>query len=206
VLKQFIIRLMTNKTKKEGAKTMKNSATTVALDNAGLIVPVNVEALCVGKNDLDMFTATPYDFSQLPTAQDTETPNLSSAVITSGNKNAMKVGIHLHWALPDAITNGIEDSTGKMVFPSIPDRWLVTRVYTDLSNPATPINTIKSWVVESNYCSKTLPDSERESITVPYQVNDGTEGQPYRYLGRVCDYEDWLNGNSSENSDEDYVS
>jgi hypothetical protein len=169
----------------------KNKTNTPAAP--GLIVPINVAALCVGNDTQPIFEQTPYDFTQLPTSDDTEIPNISETVMTGDNVN-LKPGIHLHWALPDALTHGVDqEGTGAMTFPPIPDRWLVTRIYTNLSNPAKPTNEIKSWVVESNYLSTSNPDPQRESITVPYLSNE-PGAQPYRYMGRVSDYEDWITG------------
>src|SRR4051812_46147513 len=38
-------------------------------------------------------------------------------------------GVYLHWALPDALTRGINNATNETVdFPAIPDRWLVVRL------------------------------------------------------------------------------
>ena len=160
-------------------------------DTPGLIVPIDVVALCVGKNSPAIFEPAPYNFSLLPGAGDTEIPNISEKVMTGGQVN-MAEGIHLHWALPDAVTRGVdEDRTGKMVFPDAADRWLITRVFTDVSVPGKPLNKIKSWVLESNFHSPTKPDM-RESITVPFRIPTDDPGQkPFRYLGRVCTFEEW---------------
>lgn len=160
-------------------------------DTPGLIVPINVVALCVGKNSPAIFEPAPYNFSLLPGAGDTEIPNISEKVMTGGQVN-MAEGIHLHWALPDAVTKGVdEDRSGKMAFPDVPDRWLITRVFTDISVPGKPVNKIKSWVLESNFHSPTKPDM-RESITVPFRIpTDDPDQKPFRYLGRVCTFEDW---------------
>jgi hypothetical protein len=55
----------------------------------------------------------------------------------------------LHWALPDALTHGKQLDDGSIVFPRVPNRWLIVRF--DPSNPASA----RSWVVQSDYCDPT---------------------------------------------------
>lgn len=161
------------------------------LEPRGLVAPMNIEALCVGVNPGAIFEPAPYDFSQLPNAGEDDIPNLSDKVMTGGLVN-LQSGIHLHWALPDGLTHGQspQDSTGNIIFPASPDRWLISRVFTDLANPNQPVNHVKSWVVESNYYSATQPDATRPSITVPFKSDD--KDQPFRFLGRVQEYEQWV--------------
>lgn len=176
-------------------KTDKNSG--------GLIVPIDVQALCVGDNNPAIFEQAPYDFSLLPSSADSDTPNLSDAVMTGG-QTPLGSGIHLHWALPDALTHGTDsEGAGDMAFPHTPDRWLVTRVCIDKSNPGQKPQVL-SWLVESTYCSETKPGS-RESITVPYL---GDENQPYRFLGRVTELEEFLTAQTGADNTagSDYVS
>jgi hypothetical protein len=162
-------------------------------DALGLVVPINIEAMCVGSNTGKIFQPAPYDFTLLPNGNDSSIPFLSDKVATSPIARVnMEVGVHLHWALPDGITKGQcpQDSSGQVQFPNSPDRWLITRVLTDLSNPDRPVNLVKSWVVESNYVSLEEPDANRRSTTVPFKTDDNL-GKQYRYLGRVQEYETW---------------
>jgi hypothetical protein len=53
-------------------------------------------------------------------------------------------GIHLHWALPDALTHGVQRDNGEIEFPHVPNRWLVAR----FGPPDLPL---KAWVLESDY-------------------------------------------------------
>lgn len=162
-------------------------------EELGLVVPINIEALCIGENPGAIFEPPPYDFSQLPNNENSATPNLSEKVMTGGLVR-LESGIHLHWALPDGLTHGqsLQNATGNIVFPTTPDRWLISRVFTDLANPSQPINHVKSWVVESNYCSLTQPDEDRPSITVPFNDDKDDDENPYRFLGRVQEYEKWV--------------
>ena len=65
----------------------------------------------------------------------------------------LEAGIHVHWALPDALTRGkvgSGENTGRVFFPGVPDLWLVLR----LDPPPTavlapPKLTWRGWVVDS---------------------------------------------------------
>ena len=91
-------------------------------------------------------------------------------------------GLHLHWALPDALTSAVhtEPNTGKIEFPTVPNRWLIIRSGNNVSE--------KKWIVESDYLS--LPEAEESStkaaifpkVTFPTNAVDGKP--PFRYLGR----------------------
>ncbi|MCW3122815.1 MAG: hypothetical protein JWQ38_2307, partial [Flavipsychrobacter sp.] len=61
-----------------------------------------------------------------------------------------KKGAHLHWALPAALTNGIYIDS-KMVFPAVPNRWLIIRTHKTDNKPAAT----KSWIIESDYVKGT---------------------------------------------------
>src|SRR5205814_2146006 len=45
----------------------------------------------------------------------------------TSSANNPTVGIHLHWALPDALTHGGQADTGQFAFPLVPNRWLIAR-------------------------------------------------------------------------------
>ncbi|MCP4427245.1 MAG: hypothetical protein GY803_22380 [Chloroflexi bacterium] len=78
-------------------------------------------------------------------------------------------GVHLHWALPDGLTKGVQEQTPEEVppeaeetelpeqpeapppqetdFPVIPDRWLVVRMYAGSGDDRR--RRVKAWVIES---------------------------------------------------------
>ena len=186
--------------------------TKLMADGAGLIVPINVEAMCVDKDSIETFKPAPYNFAELPNASKEGTPYLSEKIMTGSGSVAMGTGVHLHWALPDGLTRGTspQDGTGKVQFPDTPDRWMITRTFCDMANPDKPVNKVKSWVIESNYVSDKQPDGNRPSISVPFK-NEDPFGQQYRYLGRVQEYETWRTqhlhklNNPTENHPDRYV-
>lgn len=168
--------------------------------NQNLIIPINVQALCIGSPDTtqNQFIKPTADFSLLP-YKDADghdihkKANISEYILANpfgDDQISRKKGIHLHWTLPDVLTHsqdGIES------FPTVPNRWLITRIQNINSTP-----TFTSWVVESDYLATESLDEQYPYITVPYQYKDngdkkgygGTE-QPYRYMGKVTPLADW---------------
>jgi hypothetical protein len=95
-------------------------------------------------------------------------------------------GLHLHWALPDALTvgrhppgaNGEPDPSRPIEFPSIPNRWLVIRTGGNLKT--------KRWVVESDYLWSPRAQPALPMLPVTYPLRYPVDGEPpFRYLGRV---------------------
>src|SRR5579863_1121226 len=60
----------------------------------------------------------------------------------------LDIGIHLHWALPAALTHGIQSRTGEIEFPPVPNRWVVLRV------PVEKHLTPRAWVLQSDYLGR----------------------------------------------------
>lgn len=153
----------------------------------GLVVPIDIEALCIGTDPGAIFQQNPFDFSRLKTSA-----YLSSA-IASGGLTSMSQGVHLHWALPDALTQGAEGGGG-VQFPAMPDRWLVTRVFCDPDSASPPA--YDRWIVESNFYAADDPNApvDRAATSVPYQ-GDQWDSQPWRYLGKVTPFAEWIQAN-----------
>jgi hypothetical protein len=188
-----------------------------------LRIPIQLDSLFVGSGGLPL-TLPMADFSQLPfylsdgstiNAQP-PTPNLAEAAFTrqlgraadaSGFDLRAPPGLHLHWALPDALTNG-NNHNGETQFPPVPNRWLVRRL--DASG-----HLQKSWVVESDFLhplsSRGEPtflnppnDTDGHAITAwpggkpiafptkRIQFVNGYQGPAYRYMGRALLLSDWL--------------
>ncbi len=94
--------------------------------------------------------------------------------------NVLKQGAHLHFILPDAFTHA-EEKNGIFCYPTLPNRWLVTRLVSDEKKIKA-----KSWVVESDYIGL---DNEN-SITIPQLDYDA----PYKCLGRCYELGKEVNG------------
>ncbi len=152
-----------------------------------LIVPINVQALCIGINDKYDFLKKEADFSDIPCKGQSIEPYLSNKILSKpfdSDKISMATGIHLHWSLPDALTKGIVDEKNDLAFPDVPNTWLITRIYPD---PADPDKTItKSWIIEADYLSE---HENNNNTTIPYksEKSDKSDKKPYRYIGKVFD-------------------
>lgn len=151
------------------------------------------------------------DFSRLPyIAKDgagkpicdinPDTPYLSEEILSEPLQDEslyLQAGVHLHWALPDALTRALQvkgsRGVGKMKWAKVPNRWLVTR-----SHNGTPD---QQWIVESDFLYPEGSSSLNESITFPVTPTVG-KSQPYRYMGRQLKLADWLTSLTSQPSPE----
>lgn len=165
-----------------------------------LLVPIQTDGLYLAEDTL--VTEATADFTRLPYFNgqrdvNADVANISENIVSQPLQDQtlrLRRGLHLHWALPDAMNRGRHLETGKTMFPTVPNRWLVTRILNGKK---------KHWVVESDYLfpeEKDLPRppkgeedstfakfrrSRRESITVPVKVEDRESAkQPFRYMGR----------------------
>lgn len=165
---------------------------------SSLIVPVGVEALCVGLHtdpERVRFVGATSDFSDLPSWDAAKglwsgRPYLGES-ITSFPRPSLQPGIHLHWALPDALTHGTPDAQGRLIFPPAPNRWLVVRLQAGGATlPAT-----RAWVVESDYLDT---DPAKASVSIPFRR--GGSDQYFRFLGRAVPLEQWREATTDASS------
>lgn len=155
-----------------------------------LLVPIHLDAFFVENEETVLHSTA--DFSKLPYfdgdhSRNSDVAYISEAIVSHPFRDKdlrLGKGVHLHWALPDALTQGVNTKHG-LVFPSVPDRWLVTR--------SAPGVKREQWIIESDYLhplDKTLDQSTiaklaKESVTFPLppQAN-AVNQQAWRYLGR----------------------
>lgn len=105
-----------------------------------LMVPIHLDALYL-KQDRSVVEPMA-DFSHLPYFDgkrdiNPDVANLSEEILSQPFQDRslqLKAGVHLHWALPDALTRGYQqkkargpDDERAIIFPAVPNRWLVTR-------------------------------------------------------------------------------
>ena len=115
-----------------------------------LVVPIQLDALHLAE-PLDVVGALA-DFNRLPYFDGTcdvsaETAYISENLVASpfhDQKLTLRQGVHLHWALPDALTRSqaVDDVKSKIAFPAVPNLWLVTRHSAGVA---------RHWIVESDY-------------------------------------------------------
>jgi hypothetical protein len=125
-----------------------------------LMVPMQLDALHLraGANVVAPFA----DFARLPWLgkhgddvwdRNGGTPWITAAVAEEpavGQPLTLLPGVHLHWALPDALTRAIHPlgpdgrrNRGQVDFPAVPNRWLVTRRRAGVTQ--------MRWIMESDY-------------------------------------------------------
>jgi hypothetical protein len=115
-----------------------------------LLVPVTVDALVLTELSYDLgwsWIAPNYGlvrFFQSQTRLFQNTPPL--LIDPSGNTGPL-TGVVIRWALPDALTAGgsADPKTGVVLFPPVPNRWLVLRRVPGSPGAAT------AWVLASDY-------------------------------------------------------
>jgi hypothetical protein len=188
---------------------------TVAPPGPTLIVPIDVAALCVGTDDQSGTHDSPYctrdfarvaaDFSTLPyldaNGQSVNSKAYISEQVTpqpfDTNADGLGPGVHLHWALPDALAHGVSDADGNVQFRSAPNRWLVVRIASSHATPTAPAVATRAWVVESDHLWDPEADQgtvgqNANSLAVPLQPQ--TQQHPnksYQALGRVFPHDTW---------------
>jgi len=158
-----------------------------------LLVPMELDALYL-RTDRSVVGAMA-DFSRMPYYDgvrdiNSDIANLSEEILSEPfdpRSLQLKSGIHLHWALPDALTRGYQNQNSKAIeFPPVPNSWLVTR---------TDKNGILQWVVESDYLHPIGNDLSSSGITYPFR--NGQQSQPFRHMGRKLPLSVWLSAKSN---------
>jgi hypothetical protein len=111
-------------------------------DSSSLLVPIHLDAWSVDSQNQQNLAWYYADFTKLAKFQ---SPMPEAFDISDASKP--EVGVHLHWALPDALTHGTETSSGKLNFPYVPNRWLIARFNTTQAKQWQ----CRLWVVQSDY-------------------------------------------------------
>ena len=180
--------------------------------STSLFVPIDLEALCVGVYDVQgtknspaygtrQFARLTNDFSNLPyldsdgQVQNGRKAALSEEVLPGyfnlAGGDPLDIGVHLHWALPDALTHGESTDQGTIDFPEAPNRWLVVRMVESNNQPE-----VTAWVVTSDELwdkEGASPDKQnQQSRAVPLQpVINKLPTKSFSAMGRVTEYTSW---------------
>jgi hypothetical protein len=93
-----------------------------------------------------------------------------------GQKNGLRPakGIHLHWALPDALTRGRAPAGGEIDFPHVPNRWLVLRTGLDTGGQSE----CKMWVVQSDFLEAPVGTSAADLSGTGIKIVSLAAGSP----------------------------
>jgi hypothetical protein len=173
-----------------------------------LVVPIQVQALCVGNQDAqgNSFALTAMaDFSGLPYVengqQHNRKPYTSAEVVSRGGpfngEITLPAGIHLHWALPAGLTHGQQQPDGSLMYPNVPNRWMVTRLILKNRSSSSATVVTKSWVVESDRLNlrAVSPDGMHQP-SIP--TDPGFTGQNFRFIGQAFEMESWAENPQAE--------
>ena len=113
-----------------------------------LLVPVDVQALYVPPGHPEPMVRLPMLLAGAAGAQAATAEDGMPSLFAAGEPRP--AGVHLHWAMPDALLRGrLRDTAGanKLGLPPLPDRWLVLR----LMLPAGGREVVTSgWVLEAD--------------------------------------------------------
>lgn len=93
---------------------------------------------------------------------------------------APEPGVHLHWAMPDALTHGTQGDHGT-AYPLLPNRWLVVRLW-DAGRGVQA----RARIVISDALGDTDPGG-----STPWPVREQDATYRCAYLGRAIDVADW---------------
>ena len=150
-----------------------------------IVVPIHVAALRVSPSGSERVKTALYDFSVLGRSPLSSGGHLIAAdrFLHAEDSLSREPGIHLHWSLPRAYTRGEQRNTdGALIFPSLPNRWLVTRFFRDLNGGAT---SIASWILEADAHAADAGTLGSAGVTMPWMnATDDLYGLGFHYIGR----------------------
>ncbi|PSL34904.1 hypothetical protein [Chitinophaga ginsengisoli] len=147
-----------------------------------ILVPVKIEALIVDKNTA---RDTAYNWKNFYIDYEGLFTRLGTFLEPGDLKELRQggfceKGIHLHWALPAALTNGIQKEN-KALFPAVPNRWLVIRTHLVNNQPV-----IKKWLLESDYIGNYVSDKSPWAVQNP----DGSFSTSHN-IGKATVLDSW---------------
>lgn len=154
-----------------------------AFPQSACLIPISVDAVVFksSRSHHDHQILPPLaDFSKLPGAGDPR-EFVSRALITpefQAARSETRIGVHLHWMLPDAVRRTLHFDKTVARFPAAPNRWLVERMRRGEREQA--------WIIESDFISK-MP-AQPDHPTVPL-LDDAAH--PFRYIGRRLTLTAW---------------
>lgn len=144
-----------------------------------ILVPVKIEALVVDKGTAEEQTWKSYriDYDGLAARLGSF---MEHGELKDLKRRLCEKGIHLHWALPAALTNGIQKKN-EALFPAVPNRWLVIRTHIENDKPV-----FKKWLLESDYISEFESGKGGWAIQQP----NGGFSAPHS-IGKVTELDSW---------------
>ena len=172
----------------------------MADSNFGLIVPVNVTALCVGIKDqqdpdgTSKFAGATTSYINQMGIYDAFLGSNVVRTLVEAPLHQLKKGIHIHWALPSSLSQGnFDPGTNTSSFVATPNRWLISRMIITDGQPSRT-----TWVIESD--ALTVPGSQQDDVLITLPVRQLTPSDTdYQYVGKpVVFSSEWTEPNNSE--------
>jgi hypothetical protein len=139
-------------------------------EEATLLVPMHLDALVV--NDYVLKQGFSYNRWTMNYEEMNRFENPMPDEFVGEHVSPPPAGVHLHWSLPAGLTHGVENKTGEIEFPFVPNRWLVVRIQ---SSPEDRRLSPAAWIVLSDaygkdctsyYIDPHAPRSENEGETI----------------------------------------
>lgn len=167
-----------------------------------LAVPMEVQALVISRQAQVPCLGPLHSFRRLPgraSSGGKRRPYISADLAQGakpfGKTYTLAPGIHLHWRLPAALCHGVEKD-GKLGFPLVPNRWLVTRLRMDGADSKT-VRAYDHWIVESDYLGLESDGNPRgfPHPTVPLAA---TDHRGWRRIGRQMRLDAWLAASAAD--------
>jgi len=157
-----------------------------------LLVPVDVQALYVPVDGDEPMVRLPMLVAGERGAQATGAEEGMPEPFAEGKPRP--AGVHLHWAMPDALLRGrLDDATGgtgnRLALPPLPDRWVVLRILLPKGG-TDPV--VTGWVLEADRAIAVPLASWTEGGAVPEEVHAmGTTIPPDQLTGTVGGSVSW---------------
>jgi hypothetical protein len=117
------------------------------LRESRVLVPIDVQGLFVPAGNAEPTVRLPL----LVSAPEGQPPLLATPYLQDGPPRAP--GVHLHWAMPDALLRGSLADRGagnRLALPALPDRWLVLRLYVPKVTGGATQAAFRGWVIEAD--------------------------------------------------------
>ena len=157
-------------------------------DTSTLVVPMQVDALVVSQpvqNAGQSWNRWTMDYEKLNSLLEPSQPYAGEVYVPP------EVGVHVHWALPDGLTRGIErpDQPGEFKYPWLPNRWLVVRQTSSVEQPTAPAR-LQAWVLVADARSADLSVDGAPYLDPFHAATDSQVCVPIK-LGRSMSLADW---------------
>ncbi|HEV8692232.1 MAG TPA: hypothetical protein VGQ91_18140, partial [Ideonella sp.] len=115
-----------------------------------LLVPIDVQALYIPPGHKETFVRLPMLLAG-PNGQGVSKPE-DGFPEPFADGQTRPAGVHLHWAMPDALLRGKLDnradgSANRLTLPALPDRWVVLRLLLPLGSTEVVLT---GWVLEAD--------------------------------------------------------